>query len=96
MAELTDISIGELEDDIVSYTNEGNEVSIDSPVNFVGLLDCYPEPSSIVAEEKARNEATVIKNCGSEFSQHFADLQLQISPNEVKLLSIPPEITMFG
>ena len=61
-AELTDISIEELEDDIVSYTNKGNEVSIDSPFNFVDLFDCYVEPSSIVAEEKARNEAAAIKN----------------------------------
>ena len=95
-AELTDISIEELEDDIVSYTNKGNEVSIDSPVNFVGLCNCSAEPLSVVAEEKVRNEAAAIKHCGGEFSQHFADLQLQISPNEVKFLSVPPEITIVG
>ena len=59
---LTDISIEELEDDSVSYTNKGNEVDIDLPVDFVGLLDCYPAQSSIVAEEKAKNEAAAIKN----------------------------------
>ena len=80
-AELTDIFIEEFEDDIVSYTNDDNAVDIDSPVNFVGLLDCYPEQSSIVAEEKARNEAAAIKNWESKFSQHFADLQLLDSPN---------------
>ena len=58
----------------MSYTNDGKEVSIDSPVNFVGLFDCSAEPLNIVAEEKARNEAAAIKNWGSKFSQHFADL----------------------
>ena len=33
-----------------SYTNEGNEVNIDSPVNFVGFFNCSEEPSSILAE----------------------------------------------
>ena len=49
-AELTDISIEEMDDDIMSYTNEGNEVSNNSPVNCVGLSDCSAELSSIVAE----------------------------------------------
>ena len=95
-AEPTDISIEELEDDIVSYTNKGNEVSIDSPVNFVWRFNCSTEPSSIVAEEMARNEVAAIKNWGSEFSQHFADFQLQISPNAVELSSVPPEIVIAG
>ena len=50
-AELTDISIKELDDDIVSYTNNGNEVDIDSPVEYVGLFYCYLEPPSIVADK---------------------------------------------
>ena len=93
---LTDISIEDLEDDIVSYMNKGNEVSIDSPVNFVGLFYCSVEPSSIVAEEKARNEAAVIENWESEFSQHLYDVQLLISLNEVELSSVPLEIAIVS
>ena len=95
-AELTDISIEELEDDVVSYTNQGNEVDIDSPNKFVGLSDCYLEPSSIVAEEKAENEAAAIKNWKSKFSQDFSDLQSLDSPNEVVFFSVPPVIAIVG
>ena len=49
-----------------------------------------------MAEEKARNDAAAINNLGSEFSQHFVDLQLQVSPNEVELSSVPPEIAIAG
>ena len=94
--ELIDNSIEELEDDIVSYTNKGNEVSIDSPVNFVGLFDCSAEPSSIVAEDKARNEATAIKIWGSEVIKHIIEEHMQICPNKVEYSSIPPEITIVG
>jgi hypothetical protein len=38
-AELTDITVEELEYYIVSNTNKRNEVDIGSPVDFVGLLD---------------------------------------------------------
>ena len=69
-AELTDISIKELDDDIMSYAHKGNEDNIDSPVEYVGLLNCYSEPSSIVAEEKAKNKATAIKNWRSKLSQY--------------------------
>ena len=49
------ISTEELEEDIMNYTNEGNEVVIDSPDDYSGLVDyyCCPEPLSIVAEGKA-------------------------------------------
>ena len=89
-AELTDISIKELEDDIVSYTNKGNEVIIDSPVNFVGLFDCSTEPSSIVAEDKARNEAVSINNWGSKLRQIFCDVQLLISPQKSRYATRAP------
>ena len=69
--ELTDISIKELEVGIVSYKNEEHEVNIDSPVDFVRLLDCYPEQSSILAGEKLKNEAAAIKDWGSKFSHIF-------------------------
>ena len=68
--EVTDISIKELDDDIMSYADKGNEDNIDSPVEYVGLLNCYPEPLSIVAEEKAKNKATAIKNWRSKLSQY--------------------------
>ena len=65
-AQLTDISINELKDDITSYTIAGNEVNIDLSVDFVGLLDFHLEQLNIIAEEKAKNEATAIKHLGEE------------------------------
>ena len=61
--ELTEVcSIKDLGDDIMTYTNEGNECIIDSPVDYVGIFDCCFELLSIVAEEKAKLEAAAIEN----------------------------------
>ena len=55
-AELTapfSINTEELEDCILGYTNKGNGVFIDSPGDYFGLIDRYPEPPSIEAGEES-------------------------------------------
>lgn len=81
----------------MSYTREGNEGVIDSPGNYFGLVNCYPKPPSILAEEETQVEAAVIEKWGSKLSSQLVELQQQKPPNEIFLSStVPPEISVTG
>ena len=54
----------------MSYMNEGNEVGVHLPVEYVGLLDYYPEPLSIFAEEKIKDKVAAIKKWGSKLCKY--------------------------
>ena len=80
-AELTDISIEELEDDIVSYTNEGNEVRNGSPDDtYDGLFTYFEKQSRMAVQEKKSNEAAEINIWGSEIYQEICDLEARGVP----------------
>ena len=88
-AELADLYIEELED----------EVSYGSLINFIGHFECSVEPLGIVAQELGGNKAAVFNIWGSDLIQELFELQARgvlISPNEVELSSVPPEIAIAG
>ena len=90
------ISTEDLEDNIVSYINKGNNVFIESPGNSLGLINYYPKLSSIEAEEEANVEATAINIWESEFKSQLVEFQQHESPSEIFCSSVPPNILVVG
>ena len=66
---------------------------------MMDFFDYFEEQSRIAVQEKKSNEAAEINIWGSEIYQEICDLQARgvlISPNEVELSSVPPEIVIIG
>ena len=58
-------------DDLVSYTNNENEVDIDTLDDYFWIVDCYPEHSSVLAKQKAKVEYTAIEKWGDKLISLF-------------------------